>query len=73
MATYRGAQDIRRFDARGAPLTGIRPSPAGRLDRTVDGDAQVDLPLGAWQRRARPQANVITLRIPSWSSSSSKP
>jgi hypothetical protein len=73
MTTYRGAEDIRRFDTRGAALTGAHPTSAPRLERTVDGGDRVDLPLGAWRRRARPQSNVITLRIPSWASSSSKP
>jgi hypothetical protein len=73
MATYRGAVDIRRFDTRGAALISTHPTSAPRRDRAVDGGDRVDLPLGAWRRRAQPQSNVITLRIPSWASSSSKP
>ncbi len=61
----------RLFDSRGEPVGGSRaPAAAARL---LDGPDRVELPLAAWRRRARPQANVITLRIPSWASSSSKP
>jgi hypothetical protein len=60
----------RLFDSRGEPVGSSRTPAAARL---LDGPERVELPLAAWRRRARPQANVITLRIPSWASSSSKP
>jgi hypothetical protein len=62
---------MRRFDSRGEALAGTRPS--GVAQRRPLGPARAELPLGAWRRRARAQSNVITLRIPSWASSSSKP
>ena len=60
----------RRFDSRGESLAAT--SPAAAPARPA-GPARVELPLGAWRRRAQPQSNVITLRIPSWASSNSKP
>ncbi len=60
----------RLFDPRGEPVGRSRAPTAARL---LDGPERVELPLAAWRRRSRPQANVITLRIPSWASSSSKP
>jgi hypothetical protein len=67
----RGTEIIRRFDSRGEALAGTRSS-GGPLRLPV-GPARAELPLGAWRRRAPAQSNVITLRIPSWASSSSKP
>ena len=68
--TGRETTIIRRFDSRGETLesTDAVHVPA----RAVDPD-QVELPLAAWRRRSPRQSNVITLRIPSWASSSSKP
>jgi hypothetical protein len=61
---------VRRFDWRGEAFPEIRVrSDAGWLYRPD----HVELPLAAWRRRAQPQPNVITLRIPSWASSNSKP
>jgi hypothetical protein len=71
MSTHRGLEDVRRFDIRGVALAGTPPAPARRSARVPDG--LVELPLGAWRRRERSQSNVITLRIPSWASSSSNP
>ena len=71
MSEPRNTESMRRFDSRGEALAGTRPSGAA-LRRPVD-PAHAELPLGAWRRRARAQSNVITLRIPSWASSSSKP
>ena len=62
---------VRRFDSRGETLAGgdaLRPP-----TRLPGGPAQAELPLALWRRRSQPQSNVITLRIPSWASSSSKP
>ena len=61
---------VRRFDSRGEALasTAAAQAPA----RAVE-PAQVELPLAAWRRSSSAQSNVITLRIPSWASSSSKP
>ena len=62
---------VRRFDSRGEALAGadsVRPPM-----RLPVGPARAELPLAAWRRRSLPQSNVITLRIPSWASSSSKP
>jgi hypothetical protein len=73
MATCRGTENIRRFDTRGVALAGTPPASAQPPVRSHEGHDAAELPLGAWRRRARPQANVITLRIPSWASSSSKP
>ncbi len=72
MSMQRTTEDIRRFDARGVAF-GVR-GPA-RLEPAAQPAALdgAELPLGAWRRRARAQSNVITLRIPSWASSSSKP
>jgi hypothetical protein len=60
----------RRLDARGEALASAdaKHAPA----RAVE-PAQVELPLAAWRRRSTAQSNVITLRIPSWASSSSNP
>ena len=73
MSTQRTIEDIRRFDARGVAF-GVRGparvEPPAQRPEALDG---AELPLGAWRRRARAQSNVITLRIPSWASSSSKP
>jgi hypothetical protein len=61
--------EIRRFDSRGEPLSGIHP---GRTSVRHGAEPErVELPLPLW-RRARPQANVIALRIPAWAPSSSK-
>lgn len=68
MSVSRGTE-IRRFDSRGEPLPRLRPRTEVRRE---DGPERVELPLPLW-RRARPQANVIALRIPSWAHSSSKP
>jgi hypothetical protein len=73
MPTHREIENIRRFDARGVALAGTSPAHGRQTVRSDDGYDRVELPLGAWRRRARPQSNVITLRIPSWASSSSKP
>ncbi len=73
MPTQRRSEDIRRFDARGVPLDGSRPASAQPSVHTPGALDRAELPLGAWRRRARAQSNVITLRIPSWASSSSKP
>jgi hypothetical protein len=72
MSTHRETGDIRRFDARGVAFAGARPAqrPAAHTPAALD---HAELPLGVWRRRARAQSNVITLRIPSWASSSSKP
>ena len=62
---------VRRFDSRGEALAGthaVRPPL-----RLPVGPARAELPLAAWRRGSLPQPNVITLRIPSWASSSSKP
>jgi hypothetical protein len=71
MSEPRDTQIMRRFDSRGEALAGTRPS--GVPARNAVGPARAELPLGPWRRRARPQSNVITLRIPSWASNSSKP
>ena len=71
MSGPRDSDHVRRFDSRGEALAGIRSS--GEPLRLPVGPARAELPLGAWRRRAPAQANVITLRIPSWASSSSKP
>jgi hypothetical protein len=73
MSTQRGTEDIRRFDARGVALDGSRRAPAQPSAPATEALDRAELPLGAWRRRARAQSNVITLRIPSWASSSSKP
>ena len=74
MSTQSRTEDIRRFDARGVHLDagGSAPTqpPARTSEALLD---QAELPLGVWRRRACTQSNVITLRIPSWASSSSKP
>jgi hypothetical protein len=71
MSERRDTTIMRRFDPRGEALAGTRPR--GTPARLPVGPPRAELPLGAWRRRARPQSNVITLRIPSWASSSSKP
>jgi hypothetical protein len=71
MSEPRSTEIIRRFDSRGETLAGSRPS--GESLRLPLGAARAELPLGAWRRRAPAQSNVITLRIPSWASSNSKP
>ena len=71
MTQRRDTELVRRFDSRGETLAGTRSS-GGSLRRPL-GAARAELPLGAWRRRAGAQSNVITLRIPSWASSSSKP
>jgi hypothetical protein len=71
MSGPRDNDHVRRFDSRGEALAGIRSG--GEPPRLPVGPARAELPLGAWRRRAPAQANVITLRIPSWASSSSKP
>ena len=71
MSEPRDNKAMRRFDSRGEALAGTRSS-GGPLRRPV-GPARAELPLGVWRRRAGAQSNVITLRIPSWASSSSKP
>ena len=71
MSEPRSTEIIRRFDSRGEAVAGThRSEPA---ERRPVGPARAELPLGPWRRRERPQANVITLRIPSWASNSSKP
>jgi hypothetical protein len=70
MSEPRDTENMRRFDSRGEALGGTRPSVPVRAPV---GPARAELPLGAWRRRAHAQSNVITLRIPSWASSSSKP
>jgi hypothetical protein len=67
----RSTEIIRRFDSRGEALAGTRS--VGESPRLPLGPARAELPLGAWRRREPAQSNVITLRIPSWASSSSKP
>jgi hypothetical protein len=62
---------LRRFDARGEAVAGTR-SGEGQ-ERLPLGPDRAELPPGPWRRRERPQSNVITLRMPSWASSSSKP
>ena len=67
----RDTRIARRFDSRGESLAGtdaVRP----RLHPTA-GPARAELPLAPWRRRSAPQSNVITLRIPSWAPSTSKP
>ena len=67
----RAMDTIRQFDSRGETF-----ARAGRASVSLErlaGPDRVELPLAAWRRMARPQSNVITLRIPSWASSSSKP
>ena len=71
MSEPRDGHTMRRFDSRGEALAGTHPS-GGPLRRPV-GPARAELPLGAWRRPTPAQSNVITLRIPSWASSSSKP
>ena len=71
MSEPRRSEIIRRFDSRGEAVTGTRSS--GEVPRLPLGPARAELPLAAWRRRAPAQSNVITLRIPSWASSSSKP
>jgi hypothetical protein len=71
MSDQRDNGPVRRFDSRGEALAGIRSS--GESPRLPLGPARAELPLAAWRRRAPAQSNVITLRIPSWASSSSKP
>lgn len=73
MPTQREIEDVRRFDARGVALDAVRPAPAQHPVRASDVPERAELPLASWRRRARAQSNVITLRIPSWASSSSKP
>jgi hypothetical protein len=71
MSEPRDTQIMRRFDSRGEALArtdAVRPPMRPPL-----GPARAELPLAAWRRRSVPQSNVITLRIPSWASSSSKP
>ena len=62
---------IRSYDARGEGLSQARTTAAER--RSFVARERAELPLGPWRRRERPQSNVITLRMPSWASSSSKP
>jgi hypothetical protein len=71
MSEPRSTEIIRRFDARGEAVAGTR-SGEGQ-ERLPVGPERAELPLGPWRRRERPQSNVITLRMPSWASSSSKP
>ena len=71
MSEPRDTEIMRRFDSRGEAIAGTRPS--GVPLRRPLGPARAELPLAAWRRRSVPQPNVITLRIPSWASSSSKP
>ena len=71
MSDPRDNDQVRRFDSRGEALAGIRSG--AEAPRPPVGPARAELPLGAWRRRAPAQENVITLRIPSWASSSSKP
>jgi hypothetical protein len=71
MSAPRATEISRRFDSRGEALAGTRSAATPTL-RLAEPE-QVELPLAPWRRRARPQSNVITLRIPSWASSSSKP
>jgi hypothetical protein len=71
MSEPRSRELIRRFDSRGEAVTGTRSS--GESPRLPLGPARAELPLAAWRRRVPAQSNVITLRIPSWASSSSKP
>ena len=62
---------VRRFDSRGeafATTRAMQPSLRPPL-----GPARAELPLALWRRRPPAQSNVITLRIPSWASSSWKP
>jgi len=61
---------VRRFDSRGEALAG---ADAAQAPARAAEPAQVELPLALWRRRSPAQANVITLRIPSCASSSSKP
>ena len=61
---------VRRFDSRGEALAG---ADAAQAPAHAAEPAQVELPLAAWRRRSTAQSNVITLRIPSWASSSSNP
>ena len=70
MSGPRDSDHVRRFDSRGEALGGTRSS--GEPLRLPVGPARAELPLGAWRRRPA-QSNVITLRIPSWASSNSKP
>ena len=71
MSEPQTTETMRRFDSRGEALIVTR---AGELpQRRPVGPARAELPLGLWRRRERPQSNVITLRMPSWASSSSKP
>ena len=70
MTVWGGPHSIRSYDARGEALSHApTTAPEPRLSIARD---RAELPLAAW-RRARAQSNVITLRIPSWASSSSKP
>ena len=71
MSEPRSSESIRRFDSRGEAVGSI--SVSDRSERRPVGPARAELPLGPWRRRERPQENVITLRMPSWASSSSKP
>jgi hypothetical protein len=71
MSEPRSRELIRRFDSRGEAVAAT--GPAGVPERRPFGPAGAELPLGPWRRRERPQSNVITLRMPSWASSSSKP
>jgi hypothetical protein len=71
MSEPRSTELIRRFDSRGEAVAGTHASALS--ERRPAGPARAELPPGLWRRRERPQANVITLRIPSWASSSSKP
>jgi hypothetical protein len=71
MSEPRSTEIIRRFDARGEAVAGTR-SGEGQ-ERLPVGPERAELPLGPLRRRERPQSNVITLRMPSWASSSSKP
>ena len=64
-------QLVRFFDSRGETLPGVDSS--GAPPRRTAEPPRAELPLGAWRRRAPAQSNVITLRMPSWASSSSKP
>jgi hypothetical protein len=73
MSTQSRTEDIRRFDARGVRLDAGGPARTQPPARTSEALDRAELPLGVWRRRARAQSNVITLRIPSWASSSSKP
>ena len=61
---------IRMFDWRGEQ---VGRTPSRTATHQVTEPDRVELPLALWRRRPRAQSNVITLRIPSWASSSSKP